>query len=83
MFKEVKRDDAIFKSEAVLKDEIAYSIMFSILNNAERYKTPKIFSDGKDCTIVNFFGFSITVFRAFMLFVQLIYSFLYTLKLCP
>ncbi|MBQ3696131.1 MAG: hypothetical protein II938_04110 [Alphaproteobacteria bacterium] len=53
MFKEVKRDDTIFKSEAVLKDEIAYSIMFSILNNTEKYKTPKIFSDGKDCAIVN------------------------------
>ena len=53
MFKEVKRDDAIFKSEAVLKDEIAFSIMFSILNNAEKYKTPRIFSDGKDCAIVN------------------------------
>ena len=53
MFKEIKRDDAIFKSEAVLKDEIAYSIMFSILNNAAKYKTPKIFSDGKDCAIVN------------------------------
>ena len=53
MFKEIKRDDAIFKSEALLKDEIAYSIMFSILNNAEKYKAPKIFSDGKDCAIIN------------------------------
>lgn len=53
MFREINRDDAIFKSEALLKDEIAYSIMFSILNNAEKYKTPKIFSDGKDCAIVN------------------------------
>ena len=53
MFKEVKRDDAIFKSEELLRDEIAYSIMFSILNNAEKYKTPKILSDGKDCAIVN------------------------------
>ncbi|MBR6411597.1 MAG: GNAT family N-acetyltransferase [Alphaproteobacteria bacterium] len=53
MLKEVKRDDAIFKSEALLRDDIAYSIMFSILNNAEKYKTPKIFSDGKDCAVVN------------------------------
>ena len=53
MFKEVKRDDAIFKSEAFLKDEIAYSIMFSILNNAEKYPLTKCFSDGKDCAIVN------------------------------
>ena len=53
MLKGVKRDDIIFKSEAVLQDEIAYSIMFSILNNAEKYKTPKIFSDGKDCVVVN------------------------------
>ena len=53
MFKEVKRNDAIFQSEAILRDEIAYSIMFSILNNTEKYKTPKIFSDGKDCAIVN------------------------------
>ena len=45
MFKEIKRNDVIFKSEEVLKDEIAYSVMFSILNNAEKYKTPKIFSD--------------------------------------
>ena len=53
MIKEVKRDDAIFKSEALLKDEIAYSIMFSILNNAKKYETPRIFSDGKDYAVVN------------------------------
>ena len=53
MLKEVKRDDDIFKSKVLLKDEIAYGIMFSILNDAEKYKTPKIFSDGKDCAIVN------------------------------
>jgi len=53
MFKESKRDDDIFRSESLLKDEIAYSIMFSILNDAEKYKTPRIFSDGKDCAIVN------------------------------
>ena len=53
MFKEVKRDDAIFKSEALLKDEIAYGIMFSILNSAEKYPTTRCFSDGKDCAMVN------------------------------
>ncbi len=53
MLKEVKRDDSVFQSEVFLKDEIAYSIMISILKNAEKYTTPKIFSDGKDYAVVN------------------------------
>ncbi len=53
MFKEIKRDDAIFKSEALLKDEIAYSVMFSILKEAEKYPATKCFSDGKDCVMIN------------------------------
>ncbi len=53
MFNKIKRDDNIFKSELFLQDAIAFNVMISIIENIVRYPTPKIFSNGRDCIIVN------------------------------
>ena len=53
MFTPIARDDAIFKSELFLQDVLAFSVMETILNDSIKYPTPKIFSNGKDCAIVN------------------------------
>ena len=53
MFKQITRDDSIFQSEAFQKDSMAFSVMESILNNKVKYLTPKVFSNGKNCAIVN------------------------------
>lgn len=53
MFNKIERNDNIFKSERFIKDSLAFSIMVSILNNTEKYPTIKVFSNGKNCAIVN------------------------------
>ena len=53
MFKKIERNDDIFKSELFIKDSIAFYVMVSILNNAQKYPTPRVFSNGEDCAIVN------------------------------
>ena len=53
MFKTIERTDAIFKSELFTKDAIAFNVVFSIVQNKEKYPDPKCFSNGTDCIIVN------------------------------
>lgn len=53
MFTPIARDDAIFKSELFLRDAMAFSVMEAILNDSLKYPEPKVFSNGKDCAIVN------------------------------
>jgi len=53
MFTPIARDDAIFKSELFLRDAMAFSVMETILNDSLKYPEPKVFSNGKDCAIVN------------------------------
>lgn len=53
MFNTIKRDDKIFQSDAFQKDSLAFCIMESIRINVKKHPTPKIFSNGKDCIIIN------------------------------
>ena len=53
MFQKIARDDDIFQSPLFLKDEIAFSIMTSILGNAKKYPSPRVYSNSLDCAIVN------------------------------
>lgn len=53
MFNKIERNDKIFQSEQFLKDSLAFTVMVTILNNTEKYPSPKVFSNGKDCAIVN------------------------------
>ena len=53
MFQKIQRDDSIFQSDLFLKDVVSFSILTSILNDKEKYPDAKIFSDGRDCAIVN------------------------------
>lgn len=53
MFTSIKRDDNIFQSEYFLKDSLSFCVMESILKDKVKYPTPKVFSNGKDCIIVN------------------------------
>lgn len=52
MFKKIARDDKIFTSEHFLQDAIPFNVMISIVEDVEKYPTPKVFSNGKDCIIV-------------------------------
>ena len=53
MFAKIERNDKIFQSELFLKDAMAFCVMESIRNDTDKYPTPKIFSNHKDCIIVN------------------------------
>ena len=53
MFNNIKRDDKIFQSDSYQKDSLAFCIMESIRLNAQKHPTPKIFSNGNDCIIIN------------------------------
>ncbi|MDR1693626.1 MAG: GNAT family N-acetyltransferase [Lactobacillaceae bacterium] len=53
MFKTIERNDGIFKSGLFGKDALAFNIMLSIVDNYIKYPNPKIFSNNKDCVIVN------------------------------
>ncbi|MFV0626575.1 MAG: GNAT family N-acetyltransferase [Alphaproteobacteria bacterium] len=53
MLKKIERNDPIFKSELFLKDVVPFNIMISIVESIDKYPTPKIFSNGCDCIIVN------------------------------
>ncbi|MDD4556191.1 MAG: GNAT family N-acetyltransferase [Alphaproteobacteria bacterium] len=53
MFKKIGRNDAIFKSELFLRDVIAFNVMISILDDINKYPSPKIFSNGSNCVVVN------------------------------
>ncbi len=53
MFSKTDRNDAIFKSEAFLKDGISFNIMVSILEDAKRFESARIYTNGKDCAMMN------------------------------
>ncbi len=53
MFKEIGRDNQIFFSNSFLEDSASFAVMESILSNVEKYPAPKIFSNFKNCVIVN------------------------------
>ncbi|MBP5399484.1 MAG: GNAT family N-acetyltransferase [Alphaproteobacteria bacterium] len=53
MFEKIERDDDIFQSKAFLKDSMAFCLMDSIREDTEKYPEARLFSDGKDCIIVN------------------------------
>lgn len=53
MLKKIERNDPIFKSELFFKDIISFNIMISIVEDLKNYPSPKIFSNGSDCIIVN------------------------------
>ena len=53
MFNPILRDDNIFKSELFTKDAIAFNVMLSIVGDVLKYPDPKVFSDNKNCIIVN------------------------------
>ncbi len=50
---QVRRDDKIFQSEKFKKESVLLNIMVGIIEDEILYPTPKVFSDGKDCIIVN------------------------------
>ncbi len=53
MFKQIERNDSIFQSDLFKRDSLSFCVIKSILNDKVKYPTPKIFSDGKGCAIVN------------------------------
>lgn len=53
MFDKIARNHNIFLSDLFLKDAMAFCVIDSIRNDAERYPTPKVFSDKKDCIMIN------------------------------
>ncbi|MDR2412642.1 MAG: GNAT family N-acetyltransferase [Rickettsiales bacterium] len=52
MIKKIERDDIIFSSTDFMKDALVFNIAISILQDKEKYKSPKCFSDGANCVIV-------------------------------
>ncbi|MCL2439712.1 MAG: GNAT family N-acetyltransferase [Alphaproteobacteria bacterium] len=53
MLKAISRTDPIFKSDLMARDAIAFNVMLGIVNDTARYPNPRIFSNGKDCVMVN------------------------------
>lgn len=53
MFQKIERNDGIFQSDLFLKDSMAFCVIEAILSDTIKYPSPKLFSDGKDCVIVN------------------------------
>lgn len=53
MFKKIEQDDSIFQSEEFKKDSLPFCVMEFILNAKVKCPTLKIFSNNKNCAIVN------------------------------
>ena len=53
MFNKITRDNNIFQSDLFSRDSLAFCVMEKILHDTEKYPNPRIYSNGKDCIIVN------------------------------
>lgn len=53
MFDAILRDDVIFHSEAFLRDELSLNMLPSILKDTEKYPAPNVFSNHRNCVVLN------------------------------
>ncbi len=52
MFKAITRNDRFISKKTLQKDKTLFNMLFLILEDVEKYPTPKIFSNNKDCLLV-------------------------------